>query len=205
MELLNIITERRSIRKFKPNVVPDDMIKKLLDAARLAPSAGNCQPWRFVVVKNLSCKELMTRAIPQPFVTQAPLVIVVCIDKIAMSDEYLKQRREELFAARSFFVSPTGTFDSDDCLDKRITEPKFDLSYLSINVAIAIDHLTLRAVDLGLGTCWVMKFDNDKIKEALQLDDRYEPFVILPIGFPSQKPKLRPRMALKDILIKEIT
>jgi nitroreductase len=204
MELLKVITDRRSIRRFKQNEVPDEMIRELLDAARLAPSGGNCQPWRFVVIKNQSCKEQLAKVVPQPFATQAPLVLVVCVDKNAMSGEYIKKRTEELFKVRSFFAPPIGKYDPNDYAKKRLNGPKIDQSYLNLNVAIAIDHLTLRAVDLGLGICWVMKFDNKKVKEILSLNDRYEPLVLLPIGFPAQKPKPRPRLMLEDILIKKI-
>lgn len=204
MELLDIITNRRSIRRFKRDAVPEEMIKELLEAARLSPSGGNCQPWRFVLIKNQSYKERLVKVVPQPFVTQAPLIIVVCVDKSAMSGEYRKQRIDELFKARSFFAPPTDKFDPNNYANKRSIGPEVDQSYLNLNVAIAIDHLTLRAVDLGLGTCWVMQFDNNKVKEILSLDDRYDPLVLLPVGFPDQSPKPRPRLALEDILIKEI-
>ncbi len=204
MELRDVIALRRSIRRFKQVPVPDEMIRELLDAARLAPSGGNCQPWRFVVIKRQSCKEQLAKVVPQPFATQAPLVIAVCVDKNAMSGKYLKQRTEELFKARSFFAPPTGKFDPNDYANKRPTGPEVDRPYLNLNAAIAIDHLTLRAVDLGLGICWVMQFDNKKVKEILSLNDRYEPLVLLPVGFPGQKPKPRPRLTLEEVLIKEI-
>jgi len=203
MEFSKVIAERRSIRRFKPDIVPDEMIKELLNAARLAPSGDNCQPWRFVVIKNQTYKEKMANAIPQSFVTKAPLVIAVCVDKQAMTKEYFLKRTEELLKARLFFVTPDHKFDLFDYVNTKATSPGVDQSYLNINVAIAIDHLTLRAVDLGLGTCWVMQFDKVKVKKILSLDDHYEPFVLLPVGFPAQKPRPRPRFTLQDILIKE--
>ena len=196
MEFLNVIKDRRSVRRFKQDAISDEMIRELLDAACLAPSGRNCQPWRFVVVKSLSCRKQLAKAVPQPFVTQAPLVIAVC--------EYQKQRAEELFKARSFFPSPTEKFDLNDYVNEKGTGPEINQSFLNLNVAIAIDHLTLRAVDLGLGTCWVMDFDNKKAKEILSLDDQYDPLVLLPVGFPAKRPKPRPRLALEDIVIKEI-
>jgi nitroreductase len=204
MEFVKVITERRSIRRFKQDTVPDEMLEELLNAARLAPSGYNCQPTRFVIVKDQTCKDKLAEVVPQPFATKAPIVIVVCVDKHAMSKEYLTQRAEELLKARAFFIRPGGVSDSKDYLNKGLTGHEIDLSYLNLNAAIAIDHLTLRAVDLGLGTCWVMQFDNEKVKEILSLEDRYEPFVLLPIGFPAQQPDPRPRLTLKDIIIREI-
>lgn len=204
MELIDIINNRRSIRKFKPDLVSDEMINELLNASRLAPSGGNCQPWRFIVVKDSASKERLSKVIPQPFVARAPVIIVVCVDHMAMSGDYMRKRAEELFRARSFFAAPNTNFDLSDYSKKRPVGPAIDAAYLNLNVAIAIDHLTLRAVDLGLGACWVMQFDNEKAKGILSLEDRYEPFVLLPVGFPDQMPKPRPRLALEDILIKKI-
>ena len=65
MELINVITDRRSIRRFKQDAVSDEMIRELLDAARLAPSGGNCQPWRFVVIISPLCKERLAKILPQ--------------------------------------------------------------------------------------------------------------------------------------------
>jgi len=171
MEFMNVITAKRIIRRFKQAPVPDKMIRELLDAARLAPSAGNCQPWRFVVIKSTTCKERLAKVVPQPFVTKAPLIITVCVDRKVMSREYLKQRTEKLFKARSFFAPPIGKFDPNNYANERPTGPEMDLFYLNLNTAIAIDHLILRAADLGLGVCWVMQFDNKKVKEILSLDD----------------------------------
>jgi nitroreductase len=180
------------------------MVRELLLAASMAPSAWNCQPCRFVVIKSLSCKEQLGKLTPQPFVTRAPLIIVACIDRRAMSAEYLKQRTNELINARSFFVPPTSIIDPDIYANKNLCGPEVDRSFLNLNAAIAVDQLTLRAVDLGLGVCWVMQFENKKVKDILSLGDRYEPFVLLPVGFPAEKPKPRPRLSMRDILLKEI-
>ena len=76
--------------------------------------------------------------------------------------------------------------------------------YLRLNAAIAIDHITLRAVDLGLGTCWVMMFDQEKAKQALGLDDNYNVVALIPVGYPDQSPGPRPRLERDQILLKEL-
>lgn len=203
MEFLKVITERRSIRRFKPDEVPDEMIRELLKAARLAPSGENCQPWRFVVIKGQACKDQLAEAVAQPFVIRAPLIIVACVDRMAMTDNYLKQRTDELFKARSYYQPPVLKDNSDVRVDEGPHLREINQSYLELNLAIAIDHLTLRAVDLGLGACWVMNFNRESLQEVLSLDERYEPIILLPVGFPSTKPKPRPRLPLSDISIKE--
>lgn len=76
-----LIRGRRSIRKFKDDDVPDKLVLEVLDAARWAPSAGNLQPWRFIVVRNRDTKlRLCSAALDQMFIAEAPVVIVVCSD-----------------------------------------------------------------------------------------------------------------------------
>lgn len=89
MELLQAIKGRRSIRAFKQQDVPAEAVEKLIDAARHAPSAGNIQPWEFVVVRNLEIKRKLARAaLNQAFVEEAPVVIVVCANETRSSMGY---------------------------------------------------------------------------------------------------------------------
>jgi nitroreductase len=75
------IEKRRSIRKFKRDSVPDEHIMALIEAARLAPSASNTQPWRFKIVSDDEIKvKLAEAAYHQSFVAQAPVVLVCCAD-----------------------------------------------------------------------------------------------------------------------------
>ncbi|MEM3737417.1 MAG: nitroreductase family protein [Candidatus Bathyarchaeia archaeon] len=81
MDLFEAIQGRRSIRAFTAKDVPDDMVLKLIDAARMAPSAGNVQPWEFIVVRDNRYKDsLATAALGQSFISEAPVVVVVCAD-----------------------------------------------------------------------------------------------------------------------------
>jgi len=77
--MLEVIKKRRSIRRFRPDPVPEDLLRELLEAACWAPSAGNLQPWEFYVVTNLTLKRDLAAAASQRFVGEAPVVIVVCV------------------------------------------------------------------------------------------------------------------------------
>jgi nitroreductase len=89
MELSDAIKGRRSIRAFKPLDVPEETVEKLVDAACYAPSAGNTQPWAFVIAKKMKTKKkLATAAYNQAFVEEAPVVIVVCADENRCSMRY---------------------------------------------------------------------------------------------------------------------
>ena len=97
MELLEAIKGRRSIRAFKPQDVPDETVEKLIDAASYAPSAGNIQPWVFVIAKKGETKKKLARAaFNQAFVEEAPVVIVVCADENRSSTRY-GRRGETLY------------------------------------------------------------------------------------------------------------
>ena len=82
MDLFEAIRGRRSVRAFTKEDVPDEVVEKLIDAARWAPSAGNIQPWEFVVVRNPETKRrLAAAALYQDFIAEAPVVVVVCANE----------------------------------------------------------------------------------------------------------------------------
>ncbi|HEX9862927.1 MAG TPA: nitroreductase family protein [Candidatus Bathyarchaeia archaeon] len=81
MELNETIKGRRSIRAYKPQDVPEKVVEKLIEAASYAPSAGNIQPWRFVVARNPDVKKKLAHAADQAFIEEAPVVIVVCANE----------------------------------------------------------------------------------------------------------------------------
>ena len=80
MDVFEAIRGRRSIRKYEPKPVPDDLVKKILEAAVWAPSASNIQPWKFIVIKDKKVLE-MVRKISPGYFGDAPLAILVCSDK----------------------------------------------------------------------------------------------------------------------------
>lgn len=94
MNLFEVIRERRSIRTYTKEEVSEENIEKLIDAARLAPSAGNIQPWEFVIVKNAEIKrKLSVAALDQRFIKEAPVVIVICANEERSSWRYGQRGR----------------------------------------------------------------------------------------------------------------
>jgi nitroreductase len=89
MELSEAIKGRRSIRDFKKQDVPEETVEKLITAASWAPSAGNIQPWEFVIVRKPAVKKKLAQAaLDQKFVEEAPVVIVVCANEERSSMGY---------------------------------------------------------------------------------------------------------------------
>jgi nitroreductase len=94
-DIIEAIEERSSTRQFTSDEIPDATIGRLLEAARRAPSAGNIQPWYFVVVKNQELRTELTKlAHNQNFVGQAPVVIVICADPTLSEQRYGSRGRD---------------------------------------------------------------------------------------------------------------
>lgn len=202
MELLDAMKARRSIRKFKSDPIPEALVTQLIEAAQLAPSGSNIQPTRFVVIKSDAVRAQLSQATPLPFVSQAPVVIACCVDSESLGG--MGTRTRELKEAGAFAGTPLDKIDPESYTKRKPMEPAKAEAYLRLNAAIAIDHITLRAVDLGLGTCWIMMFDQEKVKQLLGLAENYNVVALIPVGYPDQDPNPRPRIELSQILLKEI-
>jgi len=205
MELLDAMKSRRSIRKFKIEAIPEDYIKELLEVGRMAPSGSNLQSTRYVVIKSEEARVKLKECTSLPFVWLAPAVIAVCVDSNVVSTS--AERFKELKEANAFMDTPLNNNDVDaEAYSKRrrVMDEAALKAYLSLNAAKAIDHITLRAVDLGLGSCWVMMFDKEKVKSFLNLRDTYDVVALLTVGYPNQSPAQRPRLSMNEVLLKEI-
>jgi len=173
MSVKTIIAERRSTRKYQDKEIPANLIKEVVDAARLAPSGNNAQPSRFFIVKDEKIKKKLKeeKVFKQDFVYKAPVIIVCCGD----TESYPKEKLEPGF---------------DDPFRIRAVR----------DVSIAAQNLVLRATELGLGTCYIGWRHKGRIKKALGIPKNYVvPFVIT-LGYPAESPEARPRKSLKEIL-----
>ncbi len=197
MEFDQVIQTRRSIRNFKPDPVSDKAIFDILEAARLAASGSNIQPWRFIIIRSPEMKEKLKTATSYRFALKAPVIIACCTNLSALDSR--PDRVVELIQA--------GVFDKVE-VDGEYVPPERNreqvLTYLNMNVGIAITHMMLKAVDLGMGSCWIGGFDPLKTKELLDLDDNLHVVALLPIGYPEQIPAQRPRFPLEKLIVKTV-
>jgi len=89
VDVFEAIRGRRSIRAFESREVPEELVERLIEAARWAPSAGNIQPWEFIIVRKQEIKrKLAESALYQSFIEEAPVVIVVCADEVRSAQGY---------------------------------------------------------------------------------------------------------------------
>lgn len=194
------IEKRRSVRKFKPDPIPDEYLTALLDAARLAPSGCNAQPWRFKIVKDPDIKsELARTAFNQAFIAAAPVVIVCCADIRGYIEGTVSGAQDlgDSGAVESSIVSILQ--DRAEFL-KAAAQAEI-APRIAANVAIAIEHIVLRALDFGLGSCWVRLVEGPKINELFGWDDNIYVVALLPLGYPAEFPEARKRLSLQDIII----
>jgi nitroreductase len=197
MEFDQVIQTRRSIRNFKSDPVSDKAILDILEAARLAASGSNIQPWRFVIIRSPEMKEKLKPATIWQFALKAPVIIACCTDLSSLDTR--PDRFTELIQAGVFEnVEVNGEYAPPERNREQV------LTYLNMNVGIAITQMMLKAVDLGLGTCWIGGFDPLKAKEILVLDDNLHVVALLPVGYPERIPVQRPRFPLEKLIVKTV-
>lgn len=164
MSFLDLAEKRGSIRGYSQEPVPDELLLKVLEAGRLAPSAANFQPLHFLVVRDTQAKQRLQEAYSKDWFAKAPAVIVVCVDS------------------------------------QRAWTRQDGRNYGTVDAAIAMDHMTLCAADLGLGTCWVGAFDPAKVRTALGIPSGIEPLLMTPVGLPAAKPLPKKRKEMVDLV-----
>lgn len=167
MELEKVILDRRSIRKYEDRPVEREKIDACLQAALLAPSACNSQPWHYIVIddpkiKEAFCKEVFTGVYAMSkWAEKAPVLVAVVSD-------------------RGNFTSRIGNFF-------RRTE------FYLVDQGISGEHFVLRAHDLGLGTCWIGWLNSNKAEKFFKLPKGKKIEHLISVGYPAEAPAPRPR------------
>ena len=194
--LAEVIAERRSIRRYRPEPIADGRLEALLTAACWAPSAHNRQPWRFAVLREAAPKDRLARAMGDRLradrtrdgdaaaaieqdvarsharITGAPVVIAVCLT-LADMDRYPDPARagaERVMATQS--------------------------------VAMAVQNLLLAATADKLGACWMCAplFCPEVVRGALDLPADWEPQALVTLGHPASAGKPASRRPLSDVV-----
>jgi nitroreductase len=170
-----LVQGRRSIRRYIEKPVERDRILVCLEAARLAPSADNAQPWRFLVLddedlKKQLCDEVFSGIYSvTKFAKKAPVLIVIL--------------------ARLNVITHR--------IGKQIQNIHFHL----LDIGIAGEHIVLQAEELGLGTCWIGWFNARRARKVLKIPREYKIVSLLSMGYYEQKPsKLKKRRELDEIV-----
>ncbi len=170
MKFAELIASRQSDRKYKSISVKRELITECLEAARLAPSACNSQPWKFIVVDQPNLLKEMTSAAARmgmnKWVSQAPVIVAVTLEKMN-------------------FIARIGSVIKDK-------------EYSLLDIGIAVEHFCLQASELGLGTCIIGWFDEKKVKKLLGISNKRVPLLIS-LGYAEGKTRKKSRKSLEEM------
>ncbi len=182
-EKITWLTTRRSIRRYRPDPIPDDLITQLLTAAAWAPSAHNRQPWRFAVLTTPAAKERLALAMGRQLRAdlQADQLAPDLIEKDA------GRSYQRLTSAPLLILLSLSMADMDAYPDSRRQQNEWIMAAQS--VAMAGQNLLLAAHALGLGACWLCAplFCPSVVHQALSLPPDWEPQAILTVGYPAEQ------------------
>ncbi|MFH2095069.1 MAG: nitroreductase family protein [Bacteroidota bacterium] len=162
---IEMVQQRQSVRKYDDRPVEKEKIDKCIEAARLAPSACNSQPWKFIVAYEKNLAEEVAKATFNPvinfnrFAKSATVMIAITIERpktIAKIGESIKDREFPL-----------------------------------IDIGIAAQHFCLQAEELGLGTCMIGWFNEKRVKELLEIPDKKRVGLLISVGYPVENYKFR--------------
>jgi nitroreductase len=161
-----ILAGRRSIRRYLPTPVEPEKVRACLEAARIAPSAHNAQPWRFIVVDDPALKDIVTAHAfsgiyrSSRFAAQAPVLLI-------------------LLARKTFVAHQLGG--------------RFQrVPYYFVDMGIAGEHIVLQAEELGLATCWMGWFSRGRLRRALKVPRRFKIVALMPLGYAEKRPTREP-------------
>jgi len=196
VNLLNIIKNRRSIQEYLSKEVSNEVLFRILEAGRWAPSAHNAQPWRFIVIQDFATKQKLAKAMASRWdrdmskngisreqreilikasverFENAPIIIIVCLTMENM-DEYPDDRRK-----------------------------KIEYVMAVQSVAAAIENMLLAAHGEGLGSGWFCAplFCQDVVRKILKIPQHVDPQALLTLGYPAYKPTTPLRKTLEEIV-----
>jgi nitroreductase len=174
MEVLQAIEQRRSIRRFKTEMPPSSILQQVLDAARKAPSWANTQCWEYIVVSDAALKQKLAETLPEKNPARAALL------------------QAPLVIAACARTGVSGYFKGRPATDKG--------DWLLFDTALALQNLTLRAHDLGLGTVHVGFFDSITAGIVLQVPADITVVELMPLGYPAEEGTPTPRKALEQFV-----
>lgn len=202
---MKVIQERRSIRDYTPDPISDEDLNMILEAARLAPSGENAQPWRFVVVKDAGTRNVLGavagggsgRRFTAEFVTKKMQERFSNLQ----DEEKKKAAFQKLTSGQVSAFLATAPVNIVVCGKKDVWDLPYDTS-------AAIENMLLMVTALGLGACWVIApcidiRDEERLKDLLGVPEGFKIISIISIGHPTRPHRPRPRMAINELVFRE--
>lgn len=196
LNLLNVFRSRRSVKEYSPKEISNEVLFRILEASRWAPSAHNAQPWRFIVIQDSATKRKLAKAMASRW------------NKDMSKNGVPKEQRESLIKAsvERFENAPIIIIvcltmeDMDEYPDDRRKKIEYVIAVQS--VAAAIENMLLAAHGEGLGSCWFCAplFCQDVVRKILKIPQYVDPQALITLGYPADRPNPPPRKTLEEIV-----
>ena len=168
MDFRELIIQRQSVRKYQNKPVEREKIEKLIDAVHIAPSACNSQPWKLIIVDDPKLKN---------DVAKATFNTTISFNKFAVEAPVIAV----LVIEKAKLIAQIGGKIKNQ-------------EYVQYDVGIAAEHFCLQATELGLGTCIIGWFNENKIKELLNIPKKKKVGLVITLGYPPEDYKLRKKI-----------
>jgi nitroreductase len=175
-QFLHLVENRESVRSYTSTPVEHEKIRRILETARLAPSACNAQPWTFIVVNNPEIKNKLADATSTKviglnhFAKQAPVHIVIVMEPANLTSRFGSMVKQKHFPL--------------------------------LDIGIAAEHICLAAVAEGLGTCMIGWFDEPAVRKLLSIPTKSRPILIITLGYPTNPETREKRRKTLDEVVK---
>lgn len=160
LDVMDVILSRRSIRQYEQKEIQTEVLNKILEAGRQAPSAANRQPIHFIVVTEDNIKKELSKGLFNRFIKDSPLTIVGCAN--------------------------TGA---------RLTG-----KWSIVDTTIALQNMVIAAWTMGIGSCWIGDFKEEKVKELLQIPNKWKVVALIPFGYPAEQPKPKKKKPVTELV-----
>jgi coenzyme F420-0:L-glutamate ligase/coenzyme F420-1:gamma-L-glutamate ligase len=193
--ILDLLSSRRSIRRYKPDPVPEAAIRRILEAAHAAPSAHNTRPWRFVVLQDALTRRAFAERMAEAYARDARAD--------GQAEDAIRARNERTVNRICGAPLAVLALMDEGCLPET-TDSRMEGERLLLvqSVAAAVQNLLLAAHAEGLGGCWICApaFCPQVVHDALQLPDRWVAQALILAGIPDEAPAGPAGRALDEVV-----
>jgi nitroreductase len=159
MSLVDVVLSRRSVRRYEQKNIPKDVLDRILEAGRQAPSAMNRQPWHFIVLTDSKIKKELSKGFFNRHIKNSAFTVVGC--------------------------AYTGLIDR---------------KWSTVGTSIALQNMVIAAWAMGVGSCWIGDFKEEKVKQLLGIPDKWKVVALVSFGYPAEKPKPKRRKPIGKIV-----
>lgn len=185
-EVIELLMQHRSIRKFTNVPIPDDALEAILKAGQMASTSSNVQAYSIINIKDPSLRgQIMKLSGDQAYVAECPVFLVWCADLNRLNKAVETYQKEQQLENETLYADSTE-----------------NLLVATIDAALAAQNAVVAAESLGYGAVYIGGIRNhiEQVSELLQLPQFVYPVFGMCLGVPDQKPLLRPRLPLEAIL-----